>query len=754
MKHFFFSMLLMIVPMLVKASEQRTLVPYPNHIEWKEGAFLLTSKTTVGYSTDSLKPAAEYLAAMLRRSTGYAIPVKRGTASISLASSGKGREGGYTLGAASKGITIVGNDYKGVAFGIATLRQLLPIDVERKQVAKGVRWTVPAVYIQDSPRYLWRGLMIDASRHFFDVTEIKRMLDLMALYKLDKFHWHITDDQGWRMEVKKYPLLTQGGAWRKLNGQDRWCQQQAVEQDNKDIDIDPAHLRIEGADTLYGGYYTKQQMRDVVVYAAQRGIDVIPEVDQPGHSLSAIDVYPDLTCFKAEWFSFSSPLCLGKDKTLDFCKDVWKEVFDIFPYEYVHIGGDEVDMTNWKKCPLCQKRIKDNNLKDEHGLQAWFTRNMEKYFNDHGRRMIGWDEILQGGVSPSATVMWWRGDNAEGAVKAATAGHDLICCPTTHFYLDYTQNNSDMQRIYNFEPPTEIPSAQRKHILGLQGNIWAEHVASLKRQEYMVFPRIIAAAEAAWTTPENKNWQLFCQRMTEQYERLDVLDVNYRLPDIYGLYNRNVFVDKTVVQAKCDDHRSVIHYTTDGSIPTPASPKMDKPLVVDKPMNFVFRAFGTNGKKGEIVRASYVQEDYAPAVEVQNVEPGLSADWHEYPGIDCNGITNAPLNKSYIVNAVTIPQGVKGNIGLVFNGYIRIPQDGVYSFVLTSDDGSFLKIDGKMIVDNDGEHSSIIRSAQHAMKAGLHKVEIRYFDHNGGGLEMQMYAPDGTEMKGENVFFH
>ena len=345
-------------------------------------------------------------------------------------------------------------------------------------------YSIHVVQIEDAPRFEWRGFMLDASRHFWNKKEVKHVLDLMSLYKLNKFHWHLSDDQGWRIEIEKYPLLTEKGAWRKFNTQDRTCMARAKEEDNTDFLIPEDKIRIVEGDTLYGGYYTHDDIKEIVAYATQRGIDVIPEIDMPGHFLAAISQYPELACDGLIGWGeiFSSPICPGKDATLEFCRNVFKEVFELFPYEYVHMGGDEVEKANWKKCPLCQKRIRTEKLGSVEELQAWFVRDMEKFFPANGKRLIGWDEVVADGLSSDAAITWWR-SWAKDALPTATAQKQkVIACPNEYFYFDYAQDQNSATGTFSSITNCAISSAQ-----GLINMILTPKGLSVKLRQISIF---------------------------------------------------------------------------------------------------------------------------------------------------------------------------------------------------------------------------------------------------------------------------
>lgn len=505
------------------------IIPKPTRVTEGKGTFLLKDKQTIGISDASLSDAAGYLQEMLTRATGFThIGVRQGKGNIRLVlEPGVDQEDeSYTLAVTKSQVTIKAATYRGVINGISTLRQLLPDEIESKTAVQGIKWTVPVVQVQDKPAYHWRGLMLDPSRHFYSVEETKQFLDHMALYKFNKFHWHLTDGVAWRIEIKKYPLLTQRGAWREFRPDiDLACNNRAKAENNPTLVVPEKYCREENGRTLYGGFYTQEQVREVVRYAAVRGIDVIPEIDMPGHFWCGTQAYPLLSCGQ----DGNDPLCLGKDLTLDFCRNVWEEVFQLFPYEYAHIGGDEVDRNRWTSCPDCQKRISDQKLKDITELQAWFTKDMERFFNQHGRKLMGWDEILEGGVSRTATVYWWRGDHADVAQKSTNMGNEVVVCPTTYCYFDYGQDDNTVRRIYDADViPADMTEAQLKLVKGIQSNIWGEFIPTVGRMQFMVFPRALAMVEKAWTPRGEQRWEDFEPRMKAHLHRLEAAGINYR----------------------------------------------------------------------------------------------------------------------------------------------------------------------------------------------------------------------------------
>lgn len=502
------------------------IIPLPTQVEEKAGTFTLLDGHTIGYNDASLRPAALYLQEVLTRSTGYDIPIKKGKGTISLTlKKGDAQDESYQLDVTARSVVAVASSYRGITNAIASIRQLLPAEIETDVPTTGVAWTMPAVSITDHPNYAWRGLMLDPVRHFYTVAETKRLIDQMALYKYDKFHWHLIDNEGWRIEIMKYPELTKQGAWRQHNSLDNACLQRAIDQNNPAFRMPATNYKVIDGQPLYGGYYTQDEIREVVRYAAQRGLDVVPEIDMPGHNTIAEQVFPWLSCNGTA----NGVYCLGKDKTLDFAMNVWNEVFDLFPYEYVHIGGDEVDRTVWNTCDACQKRIKEEKLGGIEQLQAWFTRTMEKYFNAHNRKLLGWEEILDGGVTQTSVIYWWRGDHPDIAQRSTAMGNEVVICPFSFCYFDYGQKDNTLRKIYDGDiVPTDLDEKQQKLIRGLQANIWGEYIPTEARMQFMVFPRALAMAEKAWTPRSDQHWEHFLPRLQQHLRRLEVMKVQYR----------------------------------------------------------------------------------------------------------------------------------------------------------------------------------------------------------------------------------
>lgn len=731
---------------------QVNLVPAPQKVTVGTGEFNLAQGTTIAYSSAALKPAAEYLQVCLQRYAKVNATLVAGKQGDIRLTTKKGiAKDGYQLNVKANGIDINAANYSGTLSAIATLNQLL--------LQNDGKAAIPTVAVTDAPRFNWRGFHLDVSRHFFTVDEVKEIIDLMALYKLNRFHWHLTDDQGWRIEIKKYPLLTEKGAWRIYNNQDTACMQLAARDDNPNLLIPKKNTRVENGDTLYGGYYTQDQIRDVVAYAKQRGIEIVPEIDMPGHFLSAIENYEGLSCFPTIGWGqyFTTPLCPGKQKVLDFCKDIWSEIFKLFPYEYVHVGGDEVRKDTWKECPDCQKRIKDNHLKNEEELQSWFIHQMEAFINKNGKKMMGWDEILEGGLSKTATVTWWRTWVPDAPSQVTAQGNDVIFCPGSPMYLSQAEEKTSMRSIYEYDKEMlkGMNAKQKQHVIGVQGNMWCEYIPTRERVLFQYFPRILALSELAWTKPELKDYDEFYSRLPKQFAMLHKLNVPFRTPSLDGVYHVNAFTTEGTMAVSCADPLATVRYTTDGSFPNKNSQLYNGPVKVDETTHFILRTFAPNGQAGEMLKADFLKQGLLEPVKVDasKLTQGLNAAWYNYRGEKCREIHKAPFNGNYAANDVVIPEGVKGNIGLIITGYLRVPEDGVYTFSLMSDDGSWLKIDGNMVVDNDRPQSPHEEVSQQALKAGLHKIEVRYFDSNGGMLRLWVFDTKGQKMQPADIYF-
>ncbi|WP_302973073.1 beta-N-acetylhexosaminidase, partial [Alistipes indistinctus] len=638
------------------------LIPQPSELAYAEGRFTITPETViVPHESDDL---AGYLNDHIERVCGFrlqTVPHTPETNYISLRRGGHLGNEAYTLSIEPEHIIIRGGDRGGVFYGLQTLFQLLPPEVYGQSVASAPQpLTLDAVSVKDSPRYAYRGAMLDVSRTFFDKQAVMQYLDWMSRHKLNKFHWHLTDDQGWRIEIRRYPDLTGKGAWRHFNKQDTICTGRARRELNDDFLLPEKRLRTEGADTLYGGCYTQRDIREIVSYAAARGIDVIPEIDMPGHFLQAIEHYPWLTCFRPETWSeqaFSSPLCLGRDDVLRFCEEIWEEVFELFPYEYVHIGGDEVNMKNWNRCPRCRARMRAEGLADSHALQAWFTRRMQRFFTEHGRRMIGWDELLADEVDPATTIMWWRPWEPQSVSDATRRGCDVIVSAQSWFYFSLEEDAGSLARTAGFEiRPDSLSDEQKARIKGIQGHLWTEKVPSWSRAEYMLYPRLLIVAEKGWCAPERVSEESLMPRLLRYCERLDAEGINYRIPSLRNYHEFCVFTDSVRTTAECPLPTAILRYTLDGSVPTAASQRYTGPMTFRDDATLRLRAFHADGRTGDWVTIRYEKCGFARPAEPRETQPGLLAEWYFKRFPDCAAIGGAQADGRCVADSVHFPQ--------------------------------------------------------------------------------------------------
>ena len=506
-----------------------SVIPMPNDVTLAEGSFNVAGAlVSVDDNLDEASAkAVKAFSETLETVTGKPMTGKRGGVIRFGLNPNMGTEE-YFLQVKPDGVNVEASAFGGFFYAIQTLKQMLPAEVYGNQKANAA-WLLPCVTILDAPRFDYRGIHMDPCRHFWSVEETKRYIDIAATYKLNRLHWHLTEDQGWRMEIKKYPKLTEVGAWR--NGT---CI-------GKDFDSNDG--------IRYGGFYTQDEMREIVAYAAERNITVIPEVDLPGHMVAALAAYPELGCTGGpyevwtRWGVSEDVLCVGKEETFTFLEDVLTEVMDIFPSEYIHIGGDECPKDRWRNCPLCQARIKQlglkahDNFSAEEELQAYVTSRIQKFLNDHGRKIIGWDEILDGSLAPGATVMSWRG--TEGGIRAAELGFDVVMTPNSHMYIDYYQSRErdkeplciggyvPVEKVYSYEPYEGMTPGTEDHILGVQANLWTEYVTSPEFLEYMLLPRMCALSEVQWCNADRKDYTRFDSSLDHTFKMLDVMGYAY-----------------------------------------------------------------------------------------------------------------------------------------------------------------------------------------------------------------------------------
>jgi len=735
------------------AEAQYPLIPYPQSLVPATGTFKVTSATQIVLSSNH-QFANEITQLNKLFTKAFGVPLKRVAKKdpvnaiwIKYDPSITAPEG-YSLTITNKQLTISAKESAGMYRAVETIRQLLPAEIEGRNNKKLKTVNLPALTITDYPSYSWRGMHLDVSRHFFSVNYLRRFIDIMALYKMNKLHLHLTDDQGWRIEIKKYPKLTEQGAWRTFDKNDSACMKRA--KDNPDFALDTEHIIHKNGKTLYGGFYTQQQMKDLVAYATNRHIDIIPEIDMPGHMMAAINSYPFLTCNGENKFGelFSKPICPCNESTFEFAQNIFSEIMDIFPSKYIHIGGDEVDRSDWAKSDACKALMQREGIKDLPALQSYFINRMEKFFNSKGRKLIGWDEIIEGNISPTAIVMYWRGWVPNAPVKAVKNGNTVIMAPGEPLYFDNQPDQYSLYKIYHFNPvPAKLNQQEAKSIIGAQAELWSENLPSEKRTDYMYMPRMTALSELLWTNNQ-ADYDSYQERLQSNYKRLDILNVHYRLPDLPGIINENVFTDADTLTIKKPLRQMRILYTTNGTLPNISSPELDGSLIIKQSQVIKLAAFMPNGLRGDIYTLNYKKQDYAPAVSVNNPKLGLICHYYKAFFKQTSLISQTNSDSTFSTNTIAVPATVKApSFAITYRGYINIPTNGVYSFYLTCDDGGVLKIADRMVVDNDGLHSAIEKNGQVALSRGLQPFALDFVEGGGGFALKLKYSINGSDPK-------
>lgn len=705
------------------------VTPKPQKLEINEGSFSLNSSTVfISKENSEVEEIASFFSLKIKKSTGYDLKVQPDAKDknfILLALDPKldVNEEGYTLNTSSKGVSIKATTPRGIFYGLNTLMQLLPAEVESQTLVKNVSWTIPSVTIKDEPRFSWRGFHLDVCRHFISLEEVKKHIDMLSIFKINKFHWHLTEDQGWRIEIKKYPKLTEIGG-----------------------------VRTEADGSTHDGFYTQEEIKEVVAYAAERYIDVIPEIEMPGHALAALSAYPEFSCNEGTytpriiWGVETDVFCAGKDEVFTFLEDVIEEILPLFPYEYYHMGGDESPKDRWKTCARCQSRIKSEGLHDEHELQSYFMSRMENVLKKHNKKMIGWDEILEGGISDSANVMSWRGE--EGGIAAANAGNDVIMAPGAWMYLDKYEGDYKIdpvsiggllpiKKVYNYEPiPADIDSSKSHHVLGAQTTLWSEYIYQEELSEYRMYPRAIALAELTWTAKDKKDYKDFEQRLNNQMVRLDGHDMDYYIPMPEGPTSQIAFTDSAVIEFSTPRPVDRIVYTLDGSEPTQTSDIYSEPLIFLQDATLKVASVLPQGKMSRIRTISIEKQSLSPALTIDNPRNGLTtktaygkflstddlstvSEWQEKQ-LDSLSQANTTLYWGLVIDEEQFRAEI-------IEGYIDIPEDGVYFFSSNQDQ---VWIDDALVINNDGYVKRFSQNdGSKALAKGLHKLKVIYLNN-------------------------
>lgn len=724
----------------VRADDVLDIVPAPMRFEPAAGRFGLPPAGQVGYLGDLTAAVADEIARRAGAATRGSWRAVRDAADAPIvveigAVAGATGSEAYEISATPERVRLRGASAAGCFYAAQTLLQLLDLLPVSEPRPERTAHSMACGTITDAPRFGHRGLLLDAGRHVIPIDMVKRYLDLMALHKLNVLHWHLTEDQGWRIEIRRYPELTEIGAWRKATRESEQPR-------------DP-----EGR---YGGFYTQAEVREIVAYAAARHIRVVPEIELPGHSGAALAARPELSCtggpfeVVTAWGVHEDIYCAGNDATFEFLENVLSEVIELFPSELIHIGGDEAPKARWKKCPKCQARMKAEGLRSEEELQSYFVRRIGRFLESKGRRLVGWDEILEGGLAENAIVQSWRG--TRGAIEAARAGHDVVMSPTSHCYLDYAQGDGvgeprfmgfiPLERVYEFEPlPPELPAAEARHILGGEGALWTEHAspALLDRQ---AFPRLSALAEVFWSPRDSRNWGGFQTRLRTHTKRLESLGVRYYVapPRIRAV--DSTFVDTLDVEV-IHDGEGGLRVTLDGSDPRSGPVKSNSAIRLSESATVRAVIVLPGGNTSPEARSEFRKLAWHSGVQTLRSAPGVAwacyeGDWRRLP--DFSALT--PVKEGTAERIDLSVRTREDKFALRFGGFLSVAKDGIYTFHVRSDDGARLTVHDERVVDHDGEHAATWKSGRVLLRAGLHPFSLEYFDAGGAdALAIEVEGP-------------
>ena len=720
------------------------IIPQPKTVRCLNGEFKFSAKTKIVARDETGRQSAALLNDWLLKNYGFKLELinsEKNPKNAIVFEEQKNLIGNpppefYGIYVIDKGI-LVGARETGQFYALQTLMQMLPVNFKTQA-------RIPAVDISDAPRFPYRGMHLDTGRHFMPVDFVKKYVDLMSQYKFNYFHWHLTEDQGWRIEIKKYPKLTEIGSKRKESVKERNLQPYVGD-----------GIPVEG-------FYTQEQIKDVVAYAKARRITVIPEIELPGHSSAALAAYPELGCkenyqYKVQttWGIFKEVFC-PTETTFQFLEDVLTETIALFPDSpYIHIGGDEVLKDHWKESAFVQELKRRENLKDEHEVQSYFIRRIEKFINSKGKKIIGWDEILEGGLAPNATVMSWRGE--KGGITAAKSKHDVIMTPTDFLYFDYGQgdpqyeplnigNYVTLEKVYSYDPqPKELTDEEKQHILGAQGNVWTEYLKTPEKVEYMVFPRMLALSEVVWSPIEQKNYADFTRRLQYHFQKLDKQNVNYRIPAPLGLQNTLLGdSDKAAIDLKPAITGGKIYYTTDGSAPSESAKLYEKPFELSLKPNEKAEiktvVVNEKGRKSVVYAATIMRREKLKAIELNEKKAGVDMQFYlgEFKSIKdfyaAKPVATGETKSVMLAQFAEKTNKLKDAFGADFEGYIYAPEDAIYEFQLEADDGAILEIGDETLIDLDGVGAKRIQNQVVPLSKGYHKIRLRYFHADGEAI--------------------
>lgn len=736
-----FFCLLLLQTAVAQSNSIISVTPHPLKVTQGKGWFKLTNQTMFKYENDpKIKSIVDYFSAKIKMASGLDLSIikesdKNGIISLKVNPDLRIDEEGYYLNVLTDKVEIDARTYRGLFYGMQTFLQLLPPEIESNYIMRDIDWIVPVVNIIDEPTFKYRGFHLDVSRHFVDVDFIKKQLDVLSIFKINKFHWHLTDDQGWRVEIKKYPALTNAGA-----------------------------QRVEGEGYVYGPfYYTQNQIKEIVAYAKERFIEVIPEIEMPGHAVAALTAYPQFSCLneplnvRSVWGVSKDVFCAGNDSTFKFIEDVITELVPLFESEYFHIGGDECPKDRWKVCNKCQQKIRDLQLvrdeshSAEEKLQSYFIQRVESFLQKYDKKIIAWDEVLEGGLSPSATVMSWRGE--QGGIKAAIQGNDVIMTPNNWLYFDYYQGDSKispiaigrytpLEKVYNYNPiPVVLDDVKRKHILGIQANMWNEYGFTNDVIEWRMYPRLLALAEVAWSNHSVKSYDSFLKRLESQRVRLDMHNVNYYVPQAedknYPSCNRIAFIDSTLIEFKTTEPVT-LKYTVNGKEPNIKSNVYKEPLTFYESTTLKVKAFFASGKSGET--RTIIIDKQRGRNPVENCEyKGLVVEYYK-------GLVRHPYEISevpFLQEKINTPRDSKFRltgykeptkddyVSTIIRGYFNVESDDIYFFSSNVDQ---VWIDGELLINNVGVNKRHPQNdSSIALKKGYHAIKLVKLSATVGG---------------------
>lgn len=730
------------------------IIPQPNQLSVHEGQFELNHTTKIVYKglDKTVLNTISYFQSLIKESTDIDLQIidsQPPTNFISFAINNEQNNNpeAYALEVSSNEIAITASSAQGLFYAIQSLRQLLPNKTEKNN-----HWIIPALYIKDYPRFSYRGLNLDVARHFFSIEDIKKQIDILALYKINVFHWHLTDDQGWRIEIKKYPKLTKIGSRR-----------------SKTVVGHAANIPLKYNNEVYEGYYSQEDIKEVVKYAQERHITIIPEIEMPGHALAALASYPELGCtggpyeVATRWGGFDDVICPGKESSYVILKDILTEVAQLFPGQYIHIGGDECTKIRWRNCKHCQQRISDYKLADENELELFFIKRIQKIVESLGKSMVGWDEIMTDKSLSNATIVVWQ-DDAE--IKDAIKNNNkIVQSPNSYLYFDHYQcepqnhplaigGYTPLKDVYCYEPVSDnLTEEESKSVIGIQANCWTEYISDSKKVDYMLYPRLCAFSEISWIQKSNKDWAFFMQKLDTHQERLSELGVNYfyEVPKPIVENEQLNFTHPTTMSFKHISNKYEIRYTTNGSEPTNSSKLFTHNIAVKK--SGTIKAITINKETGDKSKTAIITLNQLsfqkPLKKSLDKLSGLRYSLHKGRFKTVKEIQNISKSESGIARHSFLPDSAHNEgYGLIYNGYFHANDKGIYEFSLNSDDGSALYINNKLVVNNDGIHGKKVEKGAIALSKGMYDAKIYYFQTTGYQyFNLNVISPDGTETR-------